>query len=84
MLPLKVKLSLDNVDYTFNENGISCCPHDPSLPMKREGSKSHLRSNLPTMKFVCPKMKWNTTAKTSQSDAFVIAIIPAQPLPVAE
>ena len=30
-IPLKVKLSLDNVDYTFNENGIPCCPHDPSL-----------------------------------------------------
>ena len=26
--------------------------------MKREGSKSHLRCGLPTMKFVCPKMKW--------------------------
>lgn len=26
--------------------------------MKREGSKYHLRSKLPTMKFVCPKMKW--------------------------
>ena len=26
--------------------------------MKREGSKSHLKSKLPTMKFVCPKMKW--------------------------
>ena len=57
-IPLKVKLSLDNVDYTFNENGIPCCPHDSTLPMKREGSKSHLRSHLPTMKFVCPKMKW--------------------------
>ena len=57
-IPLRVKLSLDNVDYTFNENGIPCCPHDSSLPMRREGSKSHLRSNLPTMKFVCPKMKW--------------------------
>ncbi len=57
-IPLKVKLSLDNVDYTFNENGIPCCPHDSSLPMKREGSKSHLKSNLLTMKFVCPKMKW--------------------------
>lgn len=57
-IPLKVKLSLNNADYTFNENGIPCCPHDSSLPMRREGSKSHLRSNLPTMKFVCPKMKW--------------------------
>ena len=35
-----------------------CQKHDPSLPMRREGSKSHLRSKLPTMKFVCPKMKW--------------------------
>lgn len=26
--------------------------------MKREGSKSHLKSKIPTMKFVCPKMKW--------------------------
>lgn len=57
-IPLKVKLSMDNVDYTFNENGIPCCPHDPTLPMKREGSKSHLKSKIPTMKFVCPKMKW--------------------------
>ncbi len=57
-IPLKVKLSMDNVKYTFNENGIPCCHHDSSLQMKREGSKSHLRSKLSTMKFVCPKMKW--------------------------
>ena len=57
-IPLKVNLSMDNIKYTFNENGIPCCPHDSSLPMKREGSKSHLRSKMSTMKFVCPKMKW--------------------------
>lgn len=57
-IPLKAKLSMDNVEYTFNEKGIPCYPHDPSLPMKREGSMSHLRSKLPTMKFVCSKMKW--------------------------
>ena len=57
-IPLKTKLSMNNADYAFNENGIPCCPHDSSLPMKQEGSKSHLKSNLPTMKFVCPKMKW--------------------------
>lgn len=49
---------MDNIKYTFNENGIPCCPRDPSLPMKREGSKSHLRSKLSTIKFVSPKMKW--------------------------
>ena len=57
-IPLRVKLSMEGTDYTVNENGILCCPHDSTLPMKREGSKSHLRSKLPTMKFVCPKMKW--------------------------
>ena len=56
-IPLKVNLSMDNVKYTFNENGIPCCPHDSSLPMKREGNKSHLRSKLSTIKFVCPKMR---------------------------
>ena len=56
-IPLKTKLSLDNADHTINENGIPGCPHEPTLPMRREGSKSHLKSMLPTMKFVCPKMK---------------------------
>ena len=58
LIPLRVKLSMEGTDYTVNENGIPCCPHDSTLPMKREGSKSHLRSKLSTMKFVCPKMKW--------------------------
>lgn len=49
---------MSNVKYTFNENGIPCCPHDSSLPMKYEGSKSPLKSKMSTMKFVCPKMKW--------------------------
>ncbi len=57
-IPLRVKLSTEDNGYTINENGVPCCPHDPSLPMKREGSKSHLKSKIPTMKFVCPKMKW--------------------------
>lgn len=26
--------------------------------MKPEGNTSHLRSKIPTFKFVCPKMKW--------------------------
>ena len=47
---------------------IPCCPHDSSLPIKREGSKSHLRSELSTMKFVCPKMKceYNQQDKSKQ------------------
>ena len=57
-IPLKNKLSIPDTDYKTDANGIPCCPNDPSLPMKREGSKSHLRCGVPTMKFVCPKMKW--------------------------
>ena len=41
--------------FESDKNGIPCCPHDSSLPMKHEGSKSHLKSELYTMKFVCPK-----------------------------
>lgn len=57
-IPLNGRLSFPQADCTLNSNGVPCCPKDPSLPMKREGSKSHLRSRIPTMKFVCPKMKW--------------------------
>lgn len=57
-IPLNNRSHLEASDYTINENGIPCCPHDPSLPMKPEGNTSHLRSKLPSFKFVCPKMKW--------------------------
>ena len=67
-IPLRVKLSMEDNGYTINENGVPCCPHDSSLPMKREGSKSHLKSKIPTLKFVCPKMKWeyNKADKTKR------------------
>lgn len=58
-IPLNGRLSLPDADCPLNEDGVPCCPKDPSLPMKPEGSKSHLRCGLPTMKFVCPKMKWH-------------------------
>lgn len=66
-IPLKNKLKIEGVDYTVNEEGIPCCPNDPSLPMKREGSKSHLRCGLPTIKFVCPNMKWEYNKNTGSS-----------------
>jgi hypothetical protein len=56
-IPLN-RARLENKDYSVNEDGIPCCPNDPSLPMKPEGNTSHLRCKLPTFKFVCPKMKW--------------------------
>ena len=67
-IPLKNKLKVKGIDYTVNENGVPCCPHDASLPMKREGSRSHLRCGLPTMKFVCPKMKWEYDKLTKKSN----------------
>ena len=66
-IPLKTKLTLENADCPLNEDGFPCCPHDPSLQMKREGSKSHLRSGIPSMKFVCPKMKWVYNKETQKS-----------------
>lgn len=66
-IPLKNKLKIQEIDYTVNAEGIPCCPKDPSLPMKQEGSKSHLRCGLPTMKFVCPKMKWERDKVTKKS-----------------
>ena len=66
-IPLKTKLLLENADCHLNEDGIPCCPRDPSLPMKQEGSKSHLRSRIPSMKFVCPKMKWIYDKQTKKS-----------------
>ena len=58
-IPLRSGLKLTDPDYTINENGIPCCPHDPALPMKPEGNTSHLRCGLKTFKFVCPKMSWD-------------------------
>lgn len=66
-IPLKNKLKVEGADYAVNEYGIPCCPRNPSLTMRREGSKSHLRCGLPTMKYVCPKMKWERDCVTRKS-----------------
>ena len=57
-IPLRSAAAVTNPDFTVNEDGVPCCPHDPSLPMKPEGNTSHLRCSTPTFKFVCPKMSW--------------------------
>ena len=66
-IPLNNRPSLDNADCPINDEGIPCCPKDHSLPMKLEGSKSHLRCGLPTVKFVCPKMQWVYNKETKKS-----------------
>ena len=79
-IPLNARSGLENQDYTINEDGIPCCPHDATLPMKPEGSKSHLKSGLPTLKFVCPKMKWvyEKTTQNLTDNVFVIILAPPQ------
>ena len=56
-IPLNSRAGLEKQDYKINENGIPCCPHDDSLPMKYEGI-SKLRSGVIRYKFVCPQIKW--------------------------
>ena len=56
-IPLNERSKLKNPDFTINENGIPCCPHDSSLPMKPEGNAINAHGSL-RYKFVCPKMKW--------------------------
>ena len=57
-IPLNGRAAQAGTDYTINEEGIPCCPRDPSLTMRPEGNTSHLRCGLKTFKFVCPKMRW--------------------------
>lgn len=66
-IPLNGPLSKEGDNPLLNNDGIPCCPKDPSLPMRREGSKTHLRCGLPTMKFVCPKMKWERNRESGKS-----------------
>ena len=56
-IPLNLRSGLENNDYTINADGIPCCPHDDSLPMRSEGTVK-LKSGITKFKFVCPKMKW--------------------------
>ena len=61
-IPLNSAHDATMPDCPLNEDGIPCCPNVPSLTMRREGNTSHLRCGIPTMKFVCPKMKWEKGA----------------------
>lgn len=62
--------------------GFPAVRRPPSLPMKREWRKSFLRCELPTMKFVCPKIKWKYDIATKNPSVFVNVKLPTQPLPV--
>ena len=64
-IPLNSRAGLENTDYCINADGIPCCPNDPSLPMKYEGT-SKLRSGVTRYKFVCPKVRWEKDANTGK------------------
>jgi hypothetical protein len=65
-IPLNSRSHLENPDYEINENGIPCCPKDPSLEMKPEGtSKRH--NGIVRYKFVCPKMIWEYNPETQRA-----------------
>lgn len=64
-IPLNARSHLENLDYTINENGIPCCPHHSSLPMKYDGT-AKLRSGITRYKFVCPKIKWIRNKSTGK------------------
>ena len=78
-IPLNNRPSLDNADCPINADGIPCCPKDHGLPMKREGSKSHLRCGLPTIKFVCPKMKWSYNKQSKKTKRQTACADPCTP-----
>jgi len=56
-IPLNERSKLKNPDYTINHDGIPCCPKNPTLPMRPEGSGMLSHGSM-RYKFVCPKMKW--------------------------
>lgn len=58
-IPLNGRSSLKKADAKINDQGIPCCPHDETLPMKPEGNAFMFRG-VKKFKFVCPKMHWIT------------------------
>ncbi len=64
-IPLNSRSGLENMDYKINDDGIPCCPHDETLPMKPEGIT--YRKSIKTFKFVCPKIKWVYDKTTKKS-----------------
>ncbi len=59
-IPLNRRNTLENSDCSVTEDGIPCCPHDPKLPMKPDGT-SRLKNGTVRFKFSCPKIKWRNT-----------------------
>ena len=68
-IPLNARSGLENQDYSINDDGIPCCPHDPSLQMKYEGSSKRMVYIYPEKDLraypgtICGTEEWDNTYK---------------------
>jgi hypothetical protein len=69
-IPLNSRAAPKYPGCPIDDLGRLCCPKDPTLPMKREGSNSLLRCGRPTMKFGRPKLNWVTENGKSKRRTF--------------
>lgn len=59
-IPLNKRSSLQDADSFINENGIPCCPNDPSFLLKKEGNNTaFLKNGITRQKFICPLTTWD-------------------------
>ena len=59
-IPLNKRSSLADHESFINENGIPCCPNDPSLLLKKEGNNTaFLKNGIARQKFICPLTTWD-------------------------
>lgn len=59
-IPLNRRSSLADAASFINEDGIPCCPNDPSLLLKKEGNNtSFLKNGTARQKFICPMTTWD-------------------------
>lgn len=59
-IPLNRRSSLVDSKSFINENGIPCCPNDPSLLLKKEGNNTaFLKNGIARQKFICPLTTWD-------------------------
>ena len=66
-IPLNARSGLENQDYTINEDGIPCCPHDPLLLMKPEAVNQTYAAEYLLLSSFVPKMKWVYDKTTQKS-----------------
>ena len=85
-IPLKNKLKIEGVDYTVNDKGIPCCPHDPFLPMKWSVKEANPICVADFQLWNSSVRKWNGngTVLLRNPSVYAIMITHAQLLPAEE